>query len=522
MANNQLQDIPPTNAFQVDYDQLMALENMTLEAKKELLEDILKSYTMGNSMQAAVMMMDAAGEVQGDTAAQFGAINEIDSDLGNVNADGQNMMSAITSYLEGLIPSGGGGTNAPAYAALQAIQKDLGSTPPNYSDIQTQITTLQNYVQNDSNMPPTIQTDILNDLNVMQQNANPSGNMAAFGGAMCSVLGLLNYQANPELQQIIALVAALQPLLQAPPNNPPSQQLMDNLNTAINNLQAPDLAQLKATLTGDYNQLESCYSNWNPVGFNVVLKEMQNSISQQPTYAQWNLQQSSQWQALTQDLYTGNWKQLSKDAATLVNSINQNAFGTLNAQLKTQLLGDLATIQMNCSTNPPNTNLIDAAMADMYYNLDNGSGTNPSAPVQPDYSQIIPKMQEFIDDLTEMAAFINAHQDRFAGGSGTTILNEIQTIQGVFGASWNNPTAMCQQVNTWLQQANSGTTPQQIQTLTAAAQSIDRSTSALSSSSRISLDYKTNQYKQIIGDEESSIQTLLQGIIGFIHNQKNS
>ncbi|HSX03500.1 MAG TPA: hypothetical protein VLG76_02095 [Rhabdochlamydiaceae bacterium] len=431
---------PALQTLNADFQQLQEVENIQGQMQDELNKLILMSYTMKNSLYICELLYNALGDAKGEQAAQYGAINNIDSAMGNTNSDAQTMLNEVTQYLQGIVAPSSGGQNA----AMACVTYDLNKLSFDATSGSSTFTQDWNQLQSDlnnPNLPSSFANLIANNLQALTTAYNKGNpNIPNFQTAAGNMLNTIFANSSSSNSQVAPVMKDL-------------QQIVSDLNSNPGNVKT-DCAKLSTDVgtSGLSSSAQQLIQSWIP------------AIESLPT---------------------------------------PNAINVATSLYAVVFYGN--TFSNNIPPAPP----------------------SPPAPPVVDPTKIDPQLDKLIADYNDLATFINAHPHLFGkDGAGATITDQINTFEGVFnnnGGTWGNADSMWGQIQGWLEQANgSGIAPQQLQTATGAIQSIDRSTDAQSTSSRMQADFLLNVVKQIIGGQESFVQAPLQAESGFVKNEKSS
>ncbi|MBS0629831.1 MAG: hypothetical protein JSS30_06370 [Verrucomicrobia bacterium] len=180
---------------------------------------------------------------------------------------------------------------------------------------------------------------------------------------------------------------------------------------------------------------------------------------------------------------------------------------------------------------------IDTDMRNMLQDAQNGCNTLQTAPGNPDVpsKQQIADAQQIINNIDGLEAFLKWQQSLgkdsiFDQGTISNMLSAIKNIKGDFTESdgsgqtinvWGNASGMA----AWLMLANQNAGngyDSALKTLQDGFQTLNQSTSALSTTTNTQLQFQTEQYKQYLGIDQSSIQAYLKLTSAMIQNEKTS
>lgn len=133
--------------------------------------------------------------------------------------------------------------------------------------------------------------------------------------------------------------------------------------------------------------------------------------------------------------------------------------------------------------------------------------------------------EKLIQFVKQLQAFIKYE----AGGKGVvdsaTLKNlevALKNIKDQFGKDWGNPAKMAADMNTWFNESQKGTYSPKLKNLQFAFQQLNQSTSALSTSTNTRLQFTTEQYKQFLGIEETTIEAYQKTNAAMVHNERSS
>jgi hypothetical protein len=196
--NSLFQD--QTDPMETDLAQLQSIE-MALSEKEDLLQKLIAlSYSMKNSFLICELMYNALGDAKGEQAAQYGAINNIDSAMGNTNANAQNELNNAVKYLEGIIDPPGSTTGP----AVKYVLNDLNKVAGDMSSFHwQQLTADFNQFNADAQkyLPASLMSAIQPDINTMladlpgiannQDGNQPQGDTNDFMNAMFDIYNKL-------------------------------------------------------------------------------------------------------------------------------------------------------------------------------------------------------------------------------------------------------------------------------------------------------------------------------------------
>lgn len=153
--------------------------------------------------------------------------------------------------------------------------------------------------------------------------------------------------------------------------------------------------------------------------------------------------------------------------------------------------------------------------------------SDPSNPNEPT-SQQTKDGKEILDNIRQLEAFIKWQQSlggnsAFDSGTLNNMLSAINNIKSVFTGnnSWGVPGAMGWRVNYFASQPNGNYAPE-LKTIQDGFQTLNQSTSALSTTTNTKLQFTTEQYKQYLGIDQSTIQAYLKLTAAMIQNEKTS
>lgn len=148
--------------------------------------------------------------------------------------------------------------------------------------------------------------------------------------------------------------------------------------------------------------------------------------------------------------------------------------------------------------------------------------------------------QTILDNITQLENFVKWQQslgDKSPFDSGTldNLSSAIQDIKGAFDikgapSAWGNPGAMAGDIMTWVNQSNNGsgggngggTYAPQLKAITDGFETTNQTVSALSTTTNTQLQFTTEQYKQYLGIDQSSIQAYLKLTSAMIQNEKTN
>lgn len=557
------------NQLHSDYTTYMEMQGVLADEKSKLEALLIASKTMGNCMLAAYEIMGAMTDYTGDQTGSYSSVLQVQTDLGNLNTDGQSMLNDVSSSLEGEIsPTSGGGNNPISqqmYSSLQAIQADLGANNPNTADITKQITAMQTLMNANPTFPN--QSNILTVLSNMASNNNPAG-LGNLGNDVHDIYSMMNNGgSNPQAAQLMAIYNDIQganginglAYYDQTGQQPPAALMQQFLND-INNLTG--MPTLQGALKAGYNQLANMDTNAETWFINSnnsligngnigqLLSDMLNGGNDQFYNGQGICQQQSlsvflfasdpNFAGLQSNIINGNWSAAINCANALINDLNGSQYAGFTSAQKTAMVNDLKTIAADL-TSPNNPPLLlgqaMAAFCDLSNQLfNNGStGNNPTPPpVTPPTptAQQLAQMTDMVSAYDAMDGFIANHPDLFSSGGGGTITAQVGTLGEQFGNSWVvnpnggssfDPTGMVNaQYGFLVMNKAQGQASPQIQQETSTQQSIGQETQAMSSSSRMEADYYTNNYKQELGTMEDVFQLLQELNITAVHGFKST
>ena len=138
--------------------------------------------------------------------------------------------------------------------------------------------------------------------------------------------------------------------------------------------------------------------------------------------------------------------------------------------------------------------------------------------------------QQLIDMIKELKTFINYEKSQSAQGKKTVVdssmlknlSSAITQIQGVYGSAWGNAKEMAGDAYNWVQKAKGGKYAPELKSMQDGLQTLNQSTSALSTSTNTQLDFVTKEFQQFLGIDESAIQAYQKLDASMIHNQRSN
>ena len=138
--------------------------------------------------------------------------------------------------------------------------------------------------------------------------------------------------------------------------------------------------------------------------------------------------------------------------------------------------------------------------------------------------------QKLIDEIKEIQAFINYEKDQGLLGKKTVMdkatLSNLQSaidgIKAAFGSSWGNATEMATEAQSWANQSGTGKYNPNIKNVQDNLQTLNQTTSALSTATNTQLDFTTKEFQQFLGIDESAIQAYQKLDSTTIHNQRSN
>jgi len=135
--------------------------------------------------------------------------------------------------------------------------------------------------------------------------------------------------------------------------------------------------------------------------------------------------------------------------------------------------------------------------------------------------------EKFKNSLDQLENFLKWQQSLgknsiIDGGTLKTMLSAISSIKNLFNgpANWNGGN-IGHHINGWTKQQNGQYSPE-LKTIQDSLQTLTQSTSALSTTTNTELQFRSEQYKQYLGIDQSSIQSYLKLTSAMIQNQKTS
>lgn len=135
-------------------------------------------------------------------------------------------------------------------------------------------------------------------------------------------------------------------------------------------------------------------------------------------------------------------------------------------------------------------------------------------------------LKDMVATVADISAFLNWEKSQGNNSiiDGDDIDNMQTAISGIQGnfTSWGDVNSMGQDMNTWIYNENTGTASTQMQNIQNNYQTINQSTSALSTTTNTSLQFTTEQYKQWMGMVQASQDSYLKGNLASIQNQKSN
>lgn len=107
-------------------------------------------------------------------------------------------------------------------------------------------------------------------------------------------------------------------------------------------------------------------------------------------------------------------------------------------------------------------------------------------------------------------------------GNITNMLGQIEALKGPFGGAWDNAVQAYPDVADWFANAWGGQPSPEIQTIENAAQTLDQSVSAFSTTTNTKEQVAGQTYTQEEGIVNDTMKTYMQLVTGFVNNQKSS
>lgn len=154
---------------------------------------------------------------------------------------------------------------------------------------------------------------------------------------------------------------------------------------------------------------------------------------------------------------------------------------------------------------------------------DNSDPSNPNK-VTPQQVQDGEKIKTNIDQLEAFLKWQQSLGKNSIIDSGTldNMLSAISSMKGAIGPNdWKDPGAIAHDINGWTS-ANNGQYSPQLKAFQDAFQTLNQSTSALSTSTNTQLQFMTQNYKQYLGIDQSDIQAETKLTSAMIQNQKTA
>ncbi|NGX38523.1 MAG: hypothetical protein K1000chlam2_01697 [Chlamydiae bacterium] len=135
--------------------------------------------------------------------------------------------------------------------------------------------------------------------------------------------------------------------------------------------------------------------------------------------------------------------------------------------------------------------------------------------------------QQLIDMIKEIKTFIKYEKSQGAQGKKTAVdgsmlknlSSAITQLEEPYGSAWGNASKMAGKAYTWVHKAKNGKYSPELKTIQDGLQTLNQSTSALSTSTNTQLDFVTKEFQQFLGIDESAIQAYQKLNAAMIHNQ---
>lgn len=286
MTSNNISAVPTDDPVQDDINALNNDMIQSVEVQQQaatlyaMLQELIKeSYTAQNPNLICMEMNAAMGDYQGSTAAEWGAQNQVQNGLNNLNTDSQTMMNNVSQALENQItPPGSTSTATQIYNDLKTLSASLsaGSGSNNYSTIASQITAIQAMVNSPTSTLTAAQaTQITADLTLMAQYAailpnNASAALYPLNLAMFNIYDTLsNYPAGSSLATVANDLKTIENDMNLN-NTVDATQDIQNLNNFLNsNPSGIDPTTLKAlqgfaaTMASNYTYIPNGGPTWS-------------------------------------------------------------------------------------------------------------------------------------------------------------------------------------------------------------------------------------------------------------------
>ena len=143
------------------------------------------------------------------------------------------------------------------------------------------------------------------------------------------------------------------------------------------------------------------------------------------------------------------------------------------------------------------------------------------------FGKKVSEAKKLIQLIDQMEAFLKyekslGNKSVFGQGAIKNLQDAINSIKSTFGGHWGQPSVMADLIAGWVRAEKKGKYEGPLKTIQDAFQTLNQSTSALSTTTNTQLQFKTNEYKQTMGMDESIIEGYMKSLSAMVNNQRSN